>query len=904
MDTQGGCRRGRLRLLQTSIDDRARGALFAAVVTLCALWTGAALADGGKGGNDGADIGGAGGTGFTGNDGGNGAGFGAAGGGGGGGGAGGGDGGDGGGSNAGTGGLGGTGGSPDGQKGNDSTAGGGAGGGGGGGFNGNGAGAASVNNVGALTGGDGGTGGNDIGFSNSGGGGGGGSGGYGAIVTGSGASINSGTITGGAGGAGGLGRSGSASTFGGDGGDGGVGVQFTATGATFTNSGTVTGGDGGAAGAGGSFASPGNLGAGGTGVVGSGLTVINSGTIMGGLGGDGTTRADAVTFTGGTNNLTLMPGFTITGNVIGGAGTDTLAFAGTGNGTFDLNTIGAGAQQYQNFETFQVDSGTWSFSGSATAAFTVNGGTVKGTGTFGGLTVNGGGTLAPGNSIGTMTVNGAFTLGAGAIFEVEVNAAGQSDKVVVNGTVDITGATLRVLAESGDYARGTNYTIIDNDGTDAVVGTFASITSNLAFLVPTVIYNGGTGNDVVLALLNTYADLCSVAETRNQCDVAHALNRFPSDNELLLAVLNQTAGGARQAFDALSGEIHVSVAGMLADDSRYIREAVLGRLMQASHTNSGGQVAALGAGGPLVASLHATSVGAKAMALGFARESGEAALTHVPAIAFWTRAFGAWADFDSDGDAASADRDLGGFVSGIDANIGGGWRVGLATGASFSNVDVDARYSSANVETYHLAGYAGGTAGSFALRGGGAWAWNNIDTSRAVIFPGFFEQQEASYDAGTGQLFGEIAYPAALWGMDVEPFTGLAYVSVNGESFREHGGALASLRGDSDQDVGYSTLGVRAARTMQWGGVLVTPHLSAAWRHAFNDVTPNATLTFASTGIGFTVHGVPLAEDSALIDAGLDLTLGPRATAGMSYSGQFGDGVADNAVKGRFTWLF
>jgi uncharacterized protein with beta-barrel porin domain len=50
--------------------------------------------------------------------------------------------------------------------------------------------------------------------------------------------------------------------------------------------------------------------------------------------------------------------------------------------------------------------------------------------------------------------------------------------------------------------------------------------------------------------------------------------------------------------------------------------------------------------------------------------------------------------------------------------------------------------------------------------------------------------------------------------------------------------------------------------------------------------------------IGFTVFGVPLAEDSALIDAGLDFNLAPNVTVGVSYSGQFGDGVADNAVKG------
>ncbi len=93
-------------------------------------------------------------------------------------------------------------------------------------------------------------------------------------------------------------------------------------------------------------------------------------------------------------------------------------------------------------------------------------------------------------------------------------------------------------------------------------------------------------------------------------------------------------------------------------------------------------------------------------------------------------------------------------------------------------------------------------------------------------------------------------------------------------------------------------------RTTQWDSTLVTPHISAAWRHAFNDVTPSAALAFASTSIGFNVTGVPLAEDSALINAGLDFALGTDMTAGVSYSGQFGGGVQDNAAKGRFIWLF
>ena len=274
-------------------------------------------------------------------------------------------------------------------------------------------------------------------------------------------------------------------------------------------------------------------------------------------------------------------------------------------------------------------------------------------------------------------------------------------------------------------------------------------------------------------------------------------------------------------------------------------------------------------------------------------------------LAFWTRAYGAWGNFNGDGNAATADRDLGGFVSGMDAQLSGSWRAGLATGASFSSIDVDARYSSADVESYTLGSYLGGMAGAFALRGGGMWAWSDIDTSRTVVFPGFFERHTASYDADTGQIFGEIAYPTQMMGMGVEPFGGLAYVSIDSDSFKEHGGALASLRGSAeDQDVGYTSLGLRMASTMMFGGMQVVPHLSAAWLHAFDDVTPGASLASATTGIGFAVTGVPLAEHSALIDAGLDLALGPNTTAGVSYSGQFGDGVTDNGVKGRLTWLF
>ncbi len=634
---------------------------------------------------------------------------------------------------------------------------------------------------------------------------------------------------------------------------------------------------------------------------GGATTLTVAGTLNGGAGG-------AVQFDENTafaNRLELHPTAIVNGTVFAGPGTeDTLAFGGTGNGEFDLSKIATPAmpaQQFQNFDNFEVVGGTWNLMGETTVPFAVTGGTLEGTGIFGGLTVTGG-TLAPGNSIGTMIVNGALALGGGAVFEVEVDAAGNNDKVIVNGTVNLTGATLKVIAANGNYDPKTDYTIIENDGTDAVVGAFGSVSTNLAFLTPEVNYAAGDGNDVVLTLLRNTTLFPDVAQTKNQKAVAGALSQFPTDNPLYLAILEQTAAGARQAFDALSGEIHATVAGTLVDDSRYAREAVMGRMMQASHLNG-----ALGNGGPRSTD-QVAGYDNQGIMLGGAGAYDGKSLVEVPQsspLAFWTEGYGAWGTFDGDGNAATADRNLGGFISGMDADVWNGWRVGIATGASFSDVSVDQRYSGANTKTYHLGGYVNGDVGGLALRGGGLWAWSEIETSRAVVFPNFFERQKADYDADTGQLFGEIAYPTQMGGVDLEPFAGLAFVSVESSGFRERGGPEASLRtGGFDQDVGYTSVGLRAATTVMWGAMAVTPHIEAAWLHAFDDVTPGASLAFATTGIGFAIDGVPLAEDSAILDTGLDFAVSERLTAGVSYTGQYANSVSDNGVKGRLTWLF
>jgi hypothetical protein len=345
----------------------------------------------------------------------------------------------------------------------------------------------TLNNLSPLQGEDGGAGGTggDGGiFGGSGGGG--GAGGYGAVVTGAGASSNSSSITGGTGGDGGVSGSGGADGgYGGSGGDGGVGVVFTATGAIFTNSGAITGGNGGA---GGSGYSPAANGAGGAGIVGSGLTIINSGSITGGLDGSHSVQADAIEFTDTSalaSTLEITSTSSISGNVVDTGGTYNFVLGGTTKGSFDTSLIGT---QYQNVGNFQLNAGNattvWTLTGSSAytgpveitqGILNVTAGTLNSASalTFDGGTLQAGAdNLVFGNSVaidnagGTIDANGnvlsltgGITNGNGSTGTLDIISTTGGGVVILKGTNTYSGPTV-----IGD---GTNAAALEGGATNA-----------------------------------------------------------------------------------------------------------------------------------------------------------------------------------------------------------------------------------------------------------------------------------------------------------------------------------------------------------------------------------------------------------------------------------------------------
>src|SRR5207249_2319914 len=92
-------------------------------------------------------------------------------------------------------------------------------------------------------------------------------------------------------------------------------------------------------------------------------------------------------------------------------------------------------------------------------------------------------------------------------FVVELNGTNAGtgyDQLNVTGAVNLASCALNISLGYAP-ASGDKFTIINNDGADAITGTFAGLpegaTTNIGSVAIIITYAGGSGNDVVLTAL-------------------------------------------------------------------------------------------------------------------------------------------------------------------------------------------------------------------------------------------------------------------------------------------------------------------------------------------------------------------------------------------------------------------
>ncbi len=616
--------------------------------------------------------------------------------------------------------------------------------------------------------------------------------------------------------------------------------------------------------------------------------------------GSGTTILTAANTYGGTTTISagtlqlatagsLGAGAVVNNALLSVNRADSVTIANPISGTGRLVQEGSGTTILTAANSFSggttVSSGMLVLNRSLASSTTIAAsGTLGGNGTIAGtLTING--VIAPGNSIGTMTVNGAYVQNAGSTYRVEINPAGQSDRVVVNGPATLNGGTVQVVTAPGTYGQ-TTYTILTASG--GVTGRFAGLSTDYAFRITSLAYDA---NAVYLVLGMTVTPFTDGARTPNQRAVGQALdavrNGATGDFYTVLAALSElsTAQGPA-ALDAISGQpwadlgttALATVQGFMATVGRQV---ALARGVARTAERKSDRVALADACGP-----------------------GCGGLPVEPAWNAWGSAIGSTGNVAGDGSAAGLTYTLGGFAAGIDRVFGPGLLAGIAVGSTAAGQAVDGFASTASSTGLQASLYASLSAGGFYADALAGYGTSDTQLTRGILVPGL-QPRTARGRSGADQWFAqaETGYRVALdhaATTGLAPFLRLQAATVRQYGFSEWGAASLDLAVSSQVTNSLrSLLGAQFDAALDIGAAApLDVQVRVGWSHEYADTARPLTAALAGApGTPFTVYGAQPQRDAVGFGLALETKVADNAAAFLRYDGEVGSGFNNHSLN-------
>jgi len=601
----------------------------------------------------------------------------------------------------------------------------------------------------------------------------------------------------------------------------------------------------------------------------SGSTIVNGGTLQG----------TTISLQGDiANNASVVFDQTTAGTYAGAmSGSGTLTKLGTGNLTIGgVNTFSGPTS---------VNAGTLTVLGSMTSEIALaSGATLTGTGIVGGISAAAGSIVAPGSTQSTLTANGSYTHSDGAIFRVHADATGASSRLNVNGAATLAGGTVDVQAEDGNYAPATRYTILNASA--GVGGMFGSVTSNLAFLTPTLAYDP---TNVFLTLARNDIDFAAVALTPNQRQVSNALDQATAANAagdiavVIDAVSALSAPQARSAYESMGGLLHTLLPTIGISDVNQFNRATVSRLRARTDGTTG---TGLAWSGIKLASAPAPHSDASAL---FASSSGMRGTSDTASRNVWLSGYGLDGDLDGDASSGKYDYRISGFIVGIDTEIDRHWTAGLSAAYSDWRLRNDGRGDRSDAKAYRIGAYGRFSDGPIGFDGVVGYGKVDYETDRRIVFGTINRTAHADYDGDqlTASLVGRYRIEYGHYG--VEPFAALQYVRESQDDFVEAGAdsinlavagrTLKSTRG---------TLGARVERSFDAAGGKSLVEIRAGYSREFSGV-PSINTSFVGdpTRTGVSIIAENFDRDSWLAGAGVSFAPKKNLTLYLDVNGDF-----------------
>jgi uncharacterized protein with beta-barrel porin domain len=659
-------------------------------------------------------------------------------------------------------------------------------------------------------------------------------------------------------------------------------------------------------------------------------SIFNAGTIT-------TNNGPAITFGGSGNSLTLAPGFTISGNVLG-AGADTLQLGGTGTGSFDASLLGPAAQ-YQGFGTFnKIDSSIWTLTGTSTFAGAINvnggtlvvngdvssagimkvnpGGTLSGTGIVPFTLVDNGATLAPGpvgTAIGMLTIKDRVLFCTCSIYAVKVSGTGNDFAQIMAGGLGggeaFLGGAVRVSSPTSSYRFNSPYTILTTQG--GLSGTTFGSLATPSGIGGTLSY---TANDVLLTLSSQLGQVAGL--NTNQRAVATALDAAFNAVGQTGALGAIFAGNIKQNLTQASGEVATGSQQTTFD----AMSLFMGLLTDPFIAGRGDGVTSSTGASPFAEendSANAYAANGKARtksereAYAAIYRKAPLAQTYDPRWSVWAAGFGGSQSTDGNATLGSNNTTsrVFGMAAGADYIFSPRTIAGFALAGGGTNFSV-ANGGSGRSDLFQAGAFVRHTVGPAYISAALAYGWQDVTTDRTVTIAGV-DQLRARFNANafSGRVEGGYRFVTPwIGGVGLTPYAAGQFTTFDLPAYAEQvlsgANTFALAYGSKSVTASRSELGIRTDKSFPMQNAILTLRGRFAWAHDFNP-DRNIAATFQTLpGASFVVNGAVQARDAALTTASAEIKWLSGFSLAATFEGEFSDVTRSYAGKGvvRYQW--
>jgi outer membrane autotransporter protein len=591
------------------------------------------------------------------------------------------------------------------------------------------------------------------------------------------------------------------------------------------------------------------------------------------------------------NSLELLNGNEVTVNTNANNGS-----VGAITGTGDLLKTGTGTLTLDTACTFAgdttVEEGKLVINNAYASDVDITGGTLGGSGTLAGALSLTSGSLAPGNSIGTITV-ADFTMNGGTL-KVEIDDAGNADKVVATNSTTLTSGSVELIPTEV-ITSAQSYTIIQS--TNNIVGSASNLTKiDNSYLLDFDLSISGSKNLIMTTTMaNDFSDASGASGSSNTAGVAGALQTAANNGQggtPMMQMQQMTEGQLNQTMEQLQPQAYQGASQVLGQQTSAVNTSTLGRIntvgFAARQANKSWDYALADASDGLMGeAIRASSAMPdmrKGKWVGFMRSLND------------------WGKVNGDKNAKGYRWQTHGMDVGMETFATDNVMVGASIAALWSNVHGVENSGASEVTSLYGNLYASKFTDEYHLDMGFSYGHAWTETQRPIPALGLKAKGDYESDIYSGFIGGGLFYK---WrGYEIEPFIVYTYTARSDGGCKEKDADTMNLNiHRNNTDSLRHQLGVRVSKIMKLrDGSTLRPFVSAAWDYEYlsDNIVGSADL------LGSTFHNssVTIDRSSGVFSAGMDWYFKPNISLFADYTLTTNSDMMQHSVNGGIRIVF